>query len=402
MSSLLGQLLEAQRRFQLMLLAKAGVIGVGLGYRDFKGERTDELCLVALVEEKKPVETLRREDLVPRDLEGIKTDVLETGPIRAQNIGPRDRWRPLIPGGVSIGHYKVTAGTLGVLVRDKVTGEPLLLSNNHVLANSNDALIGDPILQPAALDRGLNPADVVARLERFRELRYVGDPVVPPPVSPPPPPPPPLPHDPLPIPDPNPNPNPNPGTGTPPRSSGCDIADLVATFGNVLARLNGSEKRLAVQSATAEAAPLLNTTGPTTVEAQMAIPDNSVDCALARPINPAMFSSDIRNIGRITGTRLPALGMRVRKTGRTTDTTEGVVNLVNATVDVGYSTARGPRTARFVGQVIASGMSQGGDSGSLIVMSGSQIAVGLLFAGSGVSTIFTPIDRVLDEMNIMF
>src|SRR3989304_171518 len=109
MSSLFTQLLDAQKRFQLMLLAKAGVIGVGLGYRDFKGERTDELCLVALVEEKKPIETISRDDLVPRELDGVKTDVFEIGQIKAQNIGPRDRWRPIIPGGVSIGHFTATA-----------------------------------------------------------------------------------------------------------------------------------------------------------------------------------------------------------------------------------------------------------------------------------------------------
>jgi hypothetical protein len=405
--SLFTQLLDAQKRFQWSLLAKAGVVGVGLGYRDFKGEKTDELVMVALVEEKKPIETLSRDDLVPREIDGIKTDVLEVGIIKAQNIGPRDRWRPIIPGGVSLGHYKVTAGTLGAIVKDKITGEPLIMSNNHVLANSNDALIGDAILQPAALDRGSNPADMVAKLERFRELRYVGDPVTPTPQ--PPTPTPPNPGEPLPFPG---DPTPNPPTPTPnppsppapiptPAPSSCDIAGLIASFGNALARLNGSDQRLTVSSAAAQAAPM-NTTGATTIEAQAAIPENYIDCALAKPLNPAMFSDEIRNIGRISGTRLPALGMRVRKTGRTTDTTEGVINLVNATVDVGYNTAAGARTARFVGQVIASGMSQGGDSGSLIVMSGSQVAVGLLFAGSGVSTIFTPIDRVLDEMNITF
>jgi hypothetical protein len=36
--------------------------------------------------------------------------------------------------GVSIGHYKGTAGTAGCLVKDKKTGEILILSNAHVLA----------------------------------------------------------------------------------------------------------------------------------------------------------------------------------------------------------------------------------------------------------------------------
>jgi len=47
-------------------------------------------------------------------------------------------------------------------------------------------------------------------------------------------------------------------------------------------------------------------------------------------------------------------------------------------------------------------MSQGGDSGSLIMEVGSSNAIGLLFAGSSQATIFTPIDMVLDVMNIQF
>jgi hypothetical protein len=45
-------------------------------------------------------------------------------------------------------------------------------------------------------------------------------------------------------------------------------------------------------------------------------------------------------------------------------------------------------------------MSQGGDSGSLVVDGNSNKAVGLLFAGSTSTTIFSPIQVVLDGMNI--
>jgi hypothetical protein len=130
------------------------------------------------------------------------------------------------------------------------------------------------------------------------------------------------------------------------------------------------------------------------------VPENRVDCALARPIDPAMFSDDIRQIGLVNETKAPALGMRVRKYGRTTAYTEGNIKLLNATVNVNYSTVSGPRTARFIGQVITDGMSQGGDSGSLIVDTAEAKAVGLLFAGSELATIFTPIDVVLEALNI--
>ncbi|NOG48389.1 MAG: hypothetical protein HND48_02265 [Chloroflexi bacterium] len=55
--------------------------------------------------------------------------------------------------------------------------------------------------------------------------------------------------------------------------------------------------------------------------------------------------------------------MAVRKAGRTTDYTQSMITLLNATVNVGYVTVRGPRTARFTGQIIAQPFSQGGDSG---------------------------------------
>jgi hypothetical protein len=88
--------------------------------------------------------------------------------------------------------------------------------------------------------------------------------------------------------------------------------------------------------------------------------------------------------------------MKVRKMGRTTGYTEGTINLLNATVNVAY----GSKTARFTGQIITGPISQGGDSGSLIVDGTENKAVGLLFAGSNLATIFNPIDRVLDALSI--
>ncbi|MEO0597682.1 MAG: serine protease, partial [Chloroflexota bacterium] len=132
------------------------------------------------------------------------------------------------------------------------------------------------------------------------------------------------------------------------------------------------------------------------------IPQNGLDAAIARVLTTDAFNfnTDIVKIGKVTGTRPPTLGMRVRKYGRTTEYTEGTVTLINATIDVAYSTLIGRRTARFTGQVMTTGMSAGGDSGSLIVAGDSQDAVGLLFAGSGAATIFTPIERVLSKLKV--
>jgi hypothetical protein len=51
-----------------------------------------------------------------------------------------------------------------------------MLSNNHVLANENNAVVNDPIIQPGTADGGTSPTDQVAVLERFRPLLFDGSP----------------------------------------------------------------------------------------------------------------------------------------------------------------------------------------------------------------------------------
>lgn len=70
--------------------------------------------------------------------------------------------RPLLIG-ASVGHVKVTAGTIGGFV--KRGSAAYLLSNNHVLANEDRAKSGDQILQRARFDGGKHPADDVAKLK---------------------------------------------------------------------------------------------------------------------------------------------------------------------------------------------------------------------------------------------
>lgn len=79
---------------------------------------------------------------------------------------PTERIRPA-PGGASCGSYRITAGTLSFIVRDKAGGAWSVLSNNHVLANVDDCSVGDDILQPGAADGGTRPADTIADLTRW-------------------------------------------------------------------------------------------------------------------------------------------------------------------------------------------------------------------------------------------
>ncbi|RKH40200.1 hypothetical protein D7X55_36540 [Corallococcus sp. AB049A] len=81
--------------------------------------------------------------------------------------------RPLEPG-FSVGHFRVTAGTIGGFVVD-ARGRRGILSNNHVLADSNAGRRGDVILQAGPFDRGRNPEDVVGKLERFIQMKKINN-----------------------------------------------------------------------------------------------------------------------------------------------------------------------------------------------------------------------------------
>ncbi len=161
---------QAQIQHQAMLLAMPNVIGVGIGMKSVQGRRGDRLCLAALVRRKLPRAALEAEALVPEELDGVPTDVVEVGDVRAELVRT-SRQRPA-PGGVSLGHVRVTAGTFGCVVRDRASGDTLILSNNHVLADSNQGQPGDAILQPGTADGGREPADVIAALERFGEIQF--------------------------------------------------------------------------------------------------------------------------------------------------------------------------------------------------------------------------------------
>jgi hypothetical protein len=112
-----------------------------------------------------------------------------------------------------------------------------------------------------------------------------------------------------------------------------------------------------------------------------------------------VISGEIIDIGVITGTKAAAINMEVRKKGRTTGTTTGIIEMLYTTIDVRHG---GNLIATFENQIVANNMSSPGDSGSLMVDGIDPLAVGLLFAGSSTTTVINPIDRVLDLLNIYF
>ena len=131
--------------------------------------------------------------------------------------------------------------------------------------------------------------------------------------------------------------------------------------------------------------------------------NNYVDCSFAVPeeesdIISAIAELDITPTGIIPwnprGTGL--VGMSGIKSGRTTEVTSGELIDANATLQINY----GDKTAKFVEQILFTDMSEGGDSGSLILQEGTNKAIGLLFAGSDVVTVANPIEHVLKPLGI--
>lgn len=232
------------------------------------------------------------------------------------------RFRPC-PGGVSVGHYKVTAGTLSCWV--KKAGEWMMLSNNHVLANVNQGKKGDPILQPGTADGGV-AVDELGKLYEFVPISLT-------------------------------------------EVSGCSFANAITSVTNFFARLFGRKTRL---------------------KAYVPGEPNKVDCAIAEPTRQFPYRDEdvldgiIEDDGalvRIEGEAEPEIGMKVKKSGRTTGTTHGEISQVDAAVTVNMGDNR---SALFIDQIIVEkeGMSAGGDSGSAVLTEEGNKIVGLLFAGS--------------------
>ncbi len=171
-----------------VMLKKQNVVGVGIGIKFQGGKSTNRPALITFVTNKQPLTALSKDDVVPETIDGVETDVIQIGlpeiqNYREENVKTKEsdlmrtlpgnelntKVRP-VKGGWSIGHPDITAGTVGAVVfnrGDSNITKYYILSNNHILANSNSANIGDPILQPGAVDGGSAPDDQVATLSRF-------------------------------------------------------------------------------------------------------------------------------------------------------------------------------------------------------------------------------------------
>jgi len=281
---------------KLAKLKNVTAVYEGLKVRD--GVKTGERCVVVGVTKKLPKSKLSKGDLIPQEISGVKTDVVEIGEIVPQST--TSRHRPF-PCGVSIGNIKITAGTAGCFVRDVATGSIYVLSNAHVLCEHIDADISKQetrICQPGRYDDNNVNNNIVGNLKRFMQIEDTRE--------------------------------------------------------------------------------------------------NKIDAAVMEPLSENLLDLEtgILGIGYPTGITSAELNMKVMKSGRTSNITHGTVIGINASVYVNYG-----YKVKFVDQILFSNISDGGDSGSLILTEDRK-AVALLFAGSSNVTVGNRIQNVLRTLDI--
>jgi hypothetical protein len=274
------------------------IVGIGYGPRSGIGV-SGEIAIRVYVRRKLARRELPSPQVVPPTVNGLPTDVIPVGDLRAFG-------RPT-KCGVSIGHYRIGAGTLGCLVkpREGESDQLFVLSNNHVLANTNDAKPGDPILEPGPADGG-DDSKPIAELTDFEPVNYAGV--------------------------------------------------------------------------------------------------NLIDAAIARVLDPSEVTPDIFDIGHLVPPIMTAVSYQsVRKRGRTTYHTVGIVSDLAADIRVRYER----KFCDFEDQLGIDGIGQRfsaeGDSGSLVVDAITRRPVGLVFAGGSVDvgpTFANPIGEILERFRV--
>lgn len=138
-----------------------GVTSVDIGLRESNGQLMDELVWRIFVREKRSLGDLRSEEILPKEIAGIKTDVLK----QREAVVCDWKYRPLW-GGMGVAN-----GTLGCLVTRNSDGLVHLLSNRHVLQGDLNSDIGQFV---ASCDCKCCVCDTLATLVDFRIGTSVG------------------------------------------------------------------------------------------------------------------------------------------------------------------------------------------------------------------------------------
>jgi len=173
------------------LLARPEVTAVDIGEKTTKGKPTGRQAIVVYVRRKQPLGKLAAADVIPKEINGIPTDVVEDE-IVLQSVGAAVREVDIAPqidatkyttleGGMSIGPCRsvflsppdvptagnyVFVGTLGALVKDRTSGATMALTNFHVACVDSGWSVGDIQCQPGRVDAGSCPTDRFGTLTR--------------------------------------------------------------------------------------------------------------------------------------------------------------------------------------------------------------------------------------------
>lgn len=190
-----------KQRIEDELLARPGVVGVDINEKVKGGNPTGELSIVVYVESKKPKNALGEEEMIPKEIDGIPTDVQEEkielhaafaalvdvvpfidatkyatlhggismGPCRSVHLEPPD-----VP---AAGDY-IFVGTLGAIVKDRATSATMALTNFHVACVDNGWAAGNTMCQPGRVDGGSCPTDNFGTLTRASLSEHVDGAVV--------------------------------------------------------------------------------------------------------------------------------------------------------------------------------------------------------------------------------
>jgi len=169
---------QVQEKHTAKLMAIKGVVGTAIGC-----DPEDQPDIKVFVEEPGVAG-------IPKKLDDVSVEVVVTGKIYAlpkpegkpgggkppaPSIDPTARFDRPVPIGVSTGNEgEISSGTIGCRVKDS-SGKVYALSNNHVYALENDALIGSKVLQPGLYDTAgyvYNPDNVIGTLSDFEPIVF--------------------------------------------------------------------------------------------------------------------------------------------------------------------------------------------------------------------------------------
>jgi hypothetical protein len=286
--------IEIKRAAQGALLKLPGVHAVGVGLRHVGGRLTEEVVIAVFVDKKKPLEELSPEEIVPAEIDGVKTDVVETQrPVRQADT---KEYRPL-KGGIQIeveSGLGYGDGTLGCMAKTVDNETTVLLTNAHVLDSINK---GGKVYQPYTV---------------------------------------------------------------------CHCSDCC----------------------------------PTAVAKKLKAVDNEkVDAAIADIVDGVKIKPNIVEIGDVAGTNVAVLGEDVRKRGRTTRLTYGIVAAVDV---IGVTEAGSPTEQQIrIEPTTSPRFSNKGDSGSVVVNEANEV-IGLLWGGAedGTYSVANLIQNVMSELDI--